>query len=76
MHFRHLPRAQRLCLDAETLRVLCAGRRLSPRGPVLSAEESTPAGIFIPTQLESSWILPDGRRRPYASFTVARVTAE
>jgi hypothetical protein len=50
--------------------------RLSPQGPVLTEEVATPAGIFIPTQLEASWALADGRRCPYACFTVARVTAE
>lgn len=34
------------------------------------------AGIHIPTNMEQSWVLPDGSRWVYARLTVAKVTAE
>jgi hypothetical protein len=50
--------------------------RLSRQGPVTHAELSTPLGIHIPTQINASWVFPDGTRFSSARFTIAKVTAE
>lgn len=49
---------------------------LTPQGPVIHEEMATMAGIHIPTNMEQSWVLPDGSRWVYARLTVAKVTAE
>ncbi|KAI3423894.1 hypothetical protein D9Q98_009728 [Chlorella vulgaris] len=49
---------------------------LSRQGPVTHAELSTPLGIHIPTQINASWVFPDGTRFSSARFTIAKVTAE
>lgn len=52
-----------------------AGCRLSPQGPVMQEEIATHAGVFVPTNLEAAWVLPDGSRWVYAKMHVDKVTA-
>ncbi|KAL4421399.1 hypothetical protein ABPG75_010690 [Micractinium tetrahymenae] len=49
---------------------------LSPQGDVMQEEVATHAGVFVPTNVEAAWRLPDGSLWHYAKFTVAKVTAE
>lgn len=60
---------------APLLKRLCAARRLSPQGPVMQEEIATHAGVFVPTNVEAAWVLPDGSRWVYAQMTVSKVTA-
>lgn len=48
---------------------------LSPQGPVMQEEIATHAGVFVPTNVEAAWVLPDGSRWVYAQMTVSKVTA-
>lgn len=58
-----------------SLKRLCAACRLSPQGPVMQEEIATHAGVFVPTNVEAAWVLPDGSRWVYAQMTVSKVTA-
>lgn len=49
---------------------------LSPQGDVMQEELATYAGVFIPTNMEATWQLPDGSRWQYAQLTVGRVVAD
>lgn len=49
--------------------------RLSPQGPVMQEEIATHAGVFVPTNIEAAWVLPDESRWVYAQMTVSKVTA-
>lgn len=42
----------------------------------MQEEVATREGVFIPTNMEASFRMPDGSEWKYASFTVAKVTAQ
>ncbi|KAI7841479.1 hypothetical protein COHA_004873 [Chlorella ohadii] len=48
---------------------------LSPQGPVMQEEIATHAGVFVPTNVEAAWVMPDSSRWVYAQMTVSKVTA-
>lgn len=39
-------------------------------------EMATHAGVFVPTNMEAAWQLPDGSRWVYAEMSICRLTAE
>lgn len=40
----------------------------------MQAEVATHAGVFVPTNVESAWVRPDGFRWKTAELTVAKIT--
>lgn len=42
----------------------------------MQEEVATHAGVFVPTNVEAAWRLPDGSLWHYAKFTVAKITAQ
>lgn len=41
----------------------------------MQEEIATHAGVFVPTNIEAAWVLPDESRWVYAQMTVSKVTA-
>lgn len=41
----------------------------------MQEEIATHAGVFVPTNVEAAWVMPDGSRWVYAQMTVSKVTA-